>query len=198
MRVREGVEDQGEVEEAKEEHVERLEAGEDSAEALEATEQPLDLVAVLVEGSVVVPGLDTIGLGRNHRNHAQVEHELSGLIAFIGSIHQHGQAFGHSREFPKQLPSLGCIMGIARRQSEGYGRSSIRGNHMNLGVPSAPGLADGLWSVFFRAPVPSGCTLIELESKDTASRLIRTIRSTCNCAHSLSRSPLLDHRLIRI
>jgi len=48
-----------------EEHVELLQAREDSAEALEATEQPLDLVALLVEGSVVVPGLDTIGLGRN-------------------------------------------------------------------------------------------------------------------------------------
>ena len=38
---------------------------------------------------------------------------------------------------------------------------------MNLGVPSAAGLADGLWPVFFRAPVPSGCTLILVLSSDT-------------------------------
>jgi transposase len=47
-------------------------------------------------------------------------------------------------------------VGIARGQREGYGRPSIRGNQMHLGVPSAARLADGLGSVFFRAPVPSG------------------------------------------
>ncbi len=41
-------------------------------------------------------------------------------------------------------------------QGKRYGRASIRGNHMNLGGPSAPGFADGLWAVFFKAPVPSG------------------------------------------
>ena len=90
--------DEGEVEEAKEDHIELLEAREDSAEAFEAAEQSLDLVALLVKGSVVVPGLDTIGLGRNHRKHAQVEHQLSCLIAFVSAIHQHGKAFGHSRK----------------------------------------------------------------------------------------------------
>ena len=50
-------------------------------------------------------------------------------------------------------------MRLARGEGERYGRSSIRGNHMNLGGPSAAGLADGLGAVFFRAPVPSGCTL---------------------------------------
>jgi hypothetical protein len=56
------------------------------------------------------------------------------------------------------------------------------------------------WNVvfFFRAPVPSGWTLIEVESKDTASSLIRTICSTCNFSKTRSRTPLVDHRLIRI
>jgi hypothetical protein len=55
--------DESEVEEAKEEHIELFKSGEDSAEALESTEEPLDLVSFFVEGTVVVPGLDTIGLG---------------------------------------------------------------------------------------------------------------------------------------
>jgi hypothetical protein len=38
---------------------------------------------------------------------------------------------------------------VAGRQCEDYSRSSIRGNHMNLGVPSAAGFSNGLWSVFF-------------------------------------------------
>ena len=39
-------------------------------------------------------------------------------------------------------------MRLTGRQAERHGRSSIRGNHMNLGVPSASGLADGLPAVF--------------------------------------------------
>ena len=38
---------------------------------------------------------------------------------------------------------------------------SIRGNHMNLGVPSAAGLSNRLRAVFLKAPVPSGCTFTE-------------------------------------
>ncbi len=43
----------------------------------------------------------------------------------------------HWPEFLQQGSSLRRVMGIARRESEGYGRSSIRGNQMNLGGPSA-------------------------------------------------------------
>src|SRR5271156_3608746 len=50
---------------------------------------------------------------RSRGSHAQIEHELSGRIALIGPIHQHGQAVGRAREFPQQLPSLGRIVSIA-------------------------------------------------------------------------------------
>jgi len=56
----------------------------------------------------------------------------------------------------EQFSSLGAVTGLAGRQRERYGRSSIRGNQMNLGGPAASGLADGLGAVFFSAPVPSG------------------------------------------
>ena len=75
----------------------------------------------------------------------------------------------------EQLATFGRVVGLARGQRKGYGRSSIRGNHMNLGGPSAAGLADGLRAVFFRAPVPSGWTLTAVLSKATASILMRTI-----------------------
>ncbi len=54
--------DEGEVEEAEEEDIEFLEAGEDSAKAFESPEEPLDFIALLVEGAVVFPGLDAVGL----------------------------------------------------------------------------------------------------------------------------------------
>ena len=89
-----------------------------------------------------------LDLGGTTGNHAQIEHQLSGLIAFIGFVHQHRQAMRHPRQLPKKLAAFGSIVRVARRQGEGYGRSGIRGNHMHFGVPSAAALADGLWSVF--------------------------------------------------
>jgi hypothetical protein len=148
--------DEGEVEETEEEHVELLEAGEDSSEALQPAEEALDFVALLVEGAVILPWLDAVGFGRHHRDHAQRQNELASFIAFVGPVHQHRQAFRHRAQIAQQFTSLRRIVRVTRRQGEGYGRSSIRGNHMNLGVPSAAAFADGLWTVFFRAPVPSG------------------------------------------
>jgi len=46
-------------------------------------------------------------------------------------------------------------MVISRGEHETYGRSIICGNPMNLGGPASSGFADGLGSVFFRAPVAS-------------------------------------------
>src|ERR1035437_398096 len=58
--------------------------------------------------------------------------------------------------------------------------------------------AHGLWTVFFRAPVPSGCTLTEVESRQKASILMRTICSCCNFSKTLSRTPALDQRFMRV
>ena len=127
--------DEGEVEEAEEEDIEFLEAGEDSAEAFESPEESLDFVAFFVEGAVIFPRLDAVGLWRNHRDHAQAEHQLPGFVALVGAIDQQRQAFPHRPQFRQQGATFGSIVRMAGRQREGYGRSSIRGNQMNLGVP---------------------------------------------------------------
>ena len=69
---------------------------------------------------------------------------------------------------------------------------------MNLGGPAAPGLADGLRSVSFNAPVPSGCTLTMVLSIETASSLMRTICSRWRYSNTLSSTPFFDHRFIRV
>ena len=76
------------------------------------------------------------------------------------------RAFSSSRPARHRRPG--------RATAKGHGRPSIRGNHMNFGGPSAAGLADGLRSVFFNAPVPSGCTFTIVLSSDTASIRMRT------------------------
>ncbi len=82
-------------------------------------------------------------------------------------------------------------MSLARRERKGYGRSSIRGNHMNFSCPSASGLSDRLWPVFFSAPVPSGCTFTAVLSSDIASMLRRMICASCRLLeHAFQRAVL--------
>ena len=81
---------------------------------------------------------------------------MPGLVAFIGTVHEQRQACGRLVLRFEQGTAFGRIMRLSARQAECQGRSLIRGNHMNLGVPSASGLANGLRSLFLGAPVPSG------------------------------------------
>ena len=69
---------------------------------------------------------------------------------------------------------------------------------MKLGSPSTAGLADGLWSVFLTAPVPSGCTLTEVLSNETTSSLTFTILSRWSCSNTRSSTLLLDQRFILV
>jgi hypothetical protein len=175
LTLSEGIGDQGEMDKRGEHHVERLEAGEDPTKALQAAEQPLDVVAPLVDCLAVVPGGESIGLRRNHRGETQIESPLAGLVALVGAVHDQVQAPVRAAQRGQQLAAFGRVVRLARRQRERYGRSSIRGNQMNLGGPSAAGLADRLRAVFLSAPVPSGCTLTTALSRATDSILMRTI-----------------------
>ena len=99
----------------------------------------------------------------------------------------------------QQLTPFWSVVGLSRGEREGDGRSSIRGNHMNLGGPTAAGSADGLGTVFFfSAPVPSGWTWTMVLSSDTASSLTRTICSRCKCSKTRSSTPFFDQRFMRV
>ncbi len=69
---------------------------------------------------------------------------------------------------------------------------------MNFCCPSSSRLSDCLWSFFFNAPVPSGCTFTIVLSRDTASILTLTICSFCNFSNTQPNTPFFDHRLIRV
>jgi len=94
---------------------------------------------------------------------------LAGLVALLSPIHDEVAALRPTPPSQEQLSSFRAIARLSRRESESQGASSIRGDQMNFGGPSASGFADGLWPVFLKAPVPSGCTLTMVLSKDTAS-----------------------------
>ena len=92
LTLSEGFDDQGEGEKAEEEDIEFFEAGEDAAEALEPPEEPLDLIALAVHGFVVLPGLKAIAFGRNYRNKAEIQRQLTGFVVFVGVVHDAGAA----------------------------------------------------------------------------------------------------------
>jgi hypothetical protein len=146
--------------------------------------QALDLVSLLVEFAIIIPGFAPIRFGGNDRNHVQLQHQLPGFIAFVGPVHHQRNFDRHRSQFQQQLSAHRSIVRLSRRQAENYCRSSIRGNQMNFGVPSASRFPNGLRSVFFKAPVPSGCTFTEVESKLKASILRRRICSCCNLANT--------------
>jgi hypothetical protein len=101
--------DKSETEEREEYAIQFLEAGKDAPVTFEAAKQTLDFIALLIEGSVIAPGVNTIGFGRDHRNHIQREYKLTSFVAFISTVHDHG----HARERPqiaKQFASFGRIM----------------------------------------------------------------------------------------
>ena len=87
--------DESEAEEGKKDAVEFFEAGEDAAIAFESSEEPFDLVAFAIEYAVIAPRVDTVGLGWNHGNHAEFEHQLSCFIAFISTVHQQRKSDRH-------------------------------------------------------------------------------------------------------
>jgi hypothetical protein len=91
----ESFDDEREAKEGEKVAVQVFESGEDAAVAVESAKEPLDFVPFSVECPVIALGIDAIAFRRNHRNHAQFEHQLRSLIAFIGAIHEQEQPFGH-------------------------------------------------------------------------------------------------------
>ena len=72
------IDDEREVQECPEHDVELVEAGEDAPKPFEPSEEALDVVAPLVEVSVIGPRRDAVGLWRDDGRKAEVECELPG------------------------------------------------------------------------------------------------------------------------
>ena len=105
--------------------------------ALQPPEEPFDLVPALVHFSVVLPRIESRLQRRHNGDEAKLQRQLTRLVAFVGAVHDQVNRTIRWPQRLEQSPTLGRIVGLTGRQAEHHGRSSIRGNHMNLGVPSA-------------------------------------------------------------
>ena len=114
LTLSERFDDKSEAEKGEEQAIQFLEPGEDAAVALEAAEKALNFIAFLVECPVIAPRINAIGLGRDHWNHVQFEHQLTGFVAFISAIHDHRHT-GKGAQIAKQFAAFRRIMGITRR-----------------------------------------------------------------------------------
>ncbi len=186
------------MKEGEEHDVEFIETGEDTPKTLESAEEPLDFVPAAVEHAVVFPRLQAVALGRHDGNPPKIQSQLAGLVVLVGTVHQQRQRRGQRPQAGEQIAALRGVVRLAGRERKRYRRSSIRGNQMNLGGPSTAGFADRLRTVFFNAPVPSGCTFTMVESIETASTRMRTSCSRWSFSKTASSTPFLDQRFIRV
>ena len=166
------------MDESGEHDVKFVEARKDAAEAFEPAEESLDLVATAIHRPIILPRGKSIGVGWHNDGKPKIQSQLAGFVAFVSPVHNQMTTGGRYAESFEQLASLRRISGLTRREGKTYGAPSIRGNQMNLGAPASARFSDGLRPVFFKAPVPSGCTLTIVLSKETASSLMRMI---CSC-----------------
>jgi hypothetical protein len=84
-----------------------------------------------------LPRFQTIEAGRHHRDVAKIQHQLQGGVVVLGGIQDQVQGRGQGSNAGQPFAAFPRSRGLTGGESEGYGRSSNRGNHMNLGGPSA-------------------------------------------------------------
>ena len=74
----------------------------------EPAEQALDLVAPAIEAAVVGPGVEAAG-----GVEAELQHQLAGLVAFVGSVHHHRAAAASA--------SAACVLRGRRGPARAHG-----------------------------------------------------------------------------
>src|SRR4051812_36666231 len=111
--------DQSEVEEGKKHDIEFIEAREEAAEAFETPEEPLDLVAPAVHGFVILPRRQTIALGRDHGNPAELQGQLAGRIVFVSAVHDEIERRRQRSDAAQKLAALHRVRGFSGREREG-------------------------------------------------------------------------------
>ena len=143
----------------REEHVELLKAREDTPKPLQPAEQPLDFVAPLVHLPVVLPGSGSGAEGRNNRREPQRQCKLRvSLPSYARSINRYGFRPFNPRRANSLRPS-GASWACPGERENVTAVRGIRGNHMNLGGPTASGFADGTGVRFFYRTGPIGMDL---------------------------------------
>ena len=85
----------------------------------------------------------------------------------------------------------------SRRQRKYHPIPTRCGGHMKLGVPSTPRPPNGPGTTFFKAPIPPGCTLIQVKFRLTMFTWIGITPSCCKCKNTFCSTPFSAQRFTR-
>lgn len=139
-----------------------------------------------------------MALGRHDGKVTELSRQWACVVAFVGAVHDQRGRLCNRPKLDQQRASCRRIVILAGGESEGDGAAITRGNPMKFGGPATAGFADGLGTVFVKAPVPSGCPLLIVLSRETASILILRIGRAGITAKTGSRTPRLAQRIMRV
>jgi hypothetical protein len=121
----------------------------DGSVLLEFTEEPLDEIALAIEGEIGFTRLAAIGFGRDDGRDAALLQRLDQRIAVIALVGKEG--FG--LDMIEQRHRLCDVGRLARRQRQRHGIAERIDDGVDFGRQAAAGSADGLVpAVFFWAP----------------------------------------------
>ncbi len=120
----------------------------DGAVVLEFVEEPLDEVALCVEGEVAGALDGAIGLGRDDRCDSPSGQGVDQVIGVVSLVGEQSLKV----DVLDQRLGLAEVRSLARRQQQLDRVAQSIDEGVDLGGQSAAGSADGLLAVFFRAP----------------------------------------------
>src|SRR5208283_3413986 len=96
----------GKVEEGEKDQIQFVEAGKDATKAFEPAEQPLDFVAPAVHGFVILPGLQAVMSGWNHRDETEVQRQLQGFVVLVSAVHDQMQGCRQGSDAAQQFAAF--------------------------------------------------------------------------------------------
>ena len=192
-----GINNESKVDKRQKDNIKFIIACKNTAKSFETAKEPLDLITLFVQLFIIVPRIFAVAFWRNDRYIAEFLRQSPCLVSFIGPVHQKINRMVSRTELPQKGAPFRSIAAVSCGQRKYYPIPVRCGDHMKLGVPSAPRLSDGLRAVFFKAPVPSGCTLIQVESRLTTFTWIWMIPICCKRTNASCNTPFLAQRFTR-
>jgi len=114
----------------------------------EFIEEPFDEVALAIEGEVALAGRDAVGFGWDDWSDAPLIEGLDQGVGVIGLVSEERLRI----DLIEEQRGLAEVGHLPLYEGKGDGVAKGINDDMDFGGQSAPGSADGLLAVFFRAP----------------------------------------------
>ena len=162
-----GIDNKGKIDKGKKDNIKLIIASENTTISFETAKKPLNLIALSVQLLIIVPRIFTVAFRRDYGYVTKFRRQRTRIVSFVCPVHQKIDWLVNRTKTSQQGAAFRSIAAVSRRQRKHYPIPIRCGNHMKLGFPSAACPPHRLGPTFFKAPIPSGCTLIQVESRLT-------------------------------